>query len=342
MGEPTGSIQSLKTQISRWENGKVTPDAFHRKLLRSVLGVSDEALGFTSATTTMDARPPALAQALTNASLAAVGSVDQLRQKLAVLRRTDGQQGATQLLDYGRGLLREVTQQRRYLARASERRALAAETAGLASLVGWQSLDLGDVDSAWTAYEEAKAAAREAEDSALLAHTSAEQSFTLLDLGRGRDAADMVADARTRPGLPPRLVAWLYAAEAECLAAAGDASAARAALNAAELALPASDDDAALTPYLRLDAVNLARWRGHSLSRLQDPGAVGELLAGLGDVRGRFGRAEAGVLVDLAAAEVHRRHTEEARQYLRAARAAANRAGSVRQHRRLEAITAAA
>src|SRR4051794_7600340 len=45
-GTPVASLESLKTQISRWENGKVQPDALYRSLLRGLTGLSDEALEF--------------------------------------------------------------------------------------------------------------------------------------------------------------------------------------------------------------------------------------------------------------------------------------------------------
>ena len=36
---------SLKTQVSRWENGHCTPDEFYRQLFRAVFGQSDVELG---------------------------------------------------------------------------------------------------------------------------------------------------------------------------------------------------------------------------------------------------------------------------------------------------------
>jgi transcriptional regulator with XRE-family HTH domain len=343
LGTPVGSTESLKTQISRWENGKVAPGDFHRQLLREVLNVSDEGLGFAPAgVSTALTSPPSLTQALGRAALFEAGSTAHLHHQVEAIRKADGQSGAADVLEYARKLLDDTTQQRRYLVQTGAQRELAAVTADLASLVGWQSLDVGDLDRAWTAFEEAKSAAREAEDNALLAHATGEQSFALLDLGRGRDGADMVAEARQLRGLPPRLTAWLHAAEAENRAAAGDGEAARRSLAAAESLLPSSDDDAALTPYLRLDAANLTRWRGHCLGRRHDPSAVDELLEGLASVRGRYSRAEASVLVDLAAAELHRDDRDQAQHYLRQATSLANRMGSVRQRRRLEALRQAA
>ena len=47
-GVPIASPDSLKTQLSRWENGHRMPDAVHRQILRAVFGMTDDQLGFTS------------------------------------------------------------------------------------------------------------------------------------------------------------------------------------------------------------------------------------------------------------------------------------------------------
>lgn len=44
------SAPSLKTALSRWENGHVTPDRHYRQLLRDIYGLSDADLGFASLT----------------------------------------------------------------------------------------------------------------------------------------------------------------------------------------------------------------------------------------------------------------------------------------------------
>jgi hypothetical protein len=71
---------------------------------------------------------------------------------------------------------------------------------------------------AWQHFEVAKAAAREAEDAAVLAWAGGEQAYVLLDLGRHRDAQHLVRHQRDRfeRKVPPVLGSWLAAAEAEC------------------------------------------------------------------------------------------------------------------------------
>jgi tetratricopeptide (TPR) repeat protein len=50
-GRATGlvvmSTSSLRTALSRWENGHITPDRDHRQLLRDIYGLTDAELGFT-------------------------------------------------------------------------------------------------------------------------------------------------------------------------------------------------------------------------------------------------------------------------------------------------------
>lgn len=213
--------------------------------------------------------------------------------------------------------------------------------ADLASLVGWQSLDAGDVKTAWVSFEQAKAAAREAGDSALLAHAMGEQSFALIDAGRHSDAVALIEIASREPMLPPRLVSWLAAAGAEALAGSGEDTRARQSLRVSEMRLPSVGDER-VTPYLRLDDANLARWRGHTLAQLRDPAAGPELRASLASVQGRFGRAEAGVLVDLADVAFRDGELDTGRLHITEARRVSVRTGSVRQQRRIAALQRAA
>jgi tetratricopeptide (TPR) repeat protein len=48
-GMPVMSTASLKTALSRWENGHFLPDQHHRRLLRDIFGLTDVELGFVPA-----------------------------------------------------------------------------------------------------------------------------------------------------------------------------------------------------------------------------------------------------------------------------------------------------
>lgn len=67
--------------------------------------------------------------------------------------------------------------------------------------------------------------------------------------------------------VPCLLQTWLWAAEAEALASAGEERSARSALEEADRLLPADAVDPEL-PFVILDATHLGRWRGYCLARL--------------------------------------------------------------------------
>ncbi len=121
------------------------------------------------------------------------------------------------------------------------------------------------------------------------------------------------------------LRSWLWAPEVEALAASGADRPAQAALDEASHALPAQDTDESL-PFLFLNDVHLARWRGHCLARLGKAEAVQELTDAVGRLDPAFTRATAGHRCDLALAYSLRGQHEEARAEARAAEALAARA----------------
>jgi transcriptional regulator with XRE-family HTH domain len=58
LGVPTR--ESLKTEVSRWENGHKTPDETYRQMFREIYGLTDDELGFTdrpAAAYLIDTRP---------------------------------------------------------------------------------------------------------------------------------------------------------------------------------------------------------------------------------------------------------------------------------------------
>ena len=336
-GRVLPDAQQLKSTISRWENGRACPDWQYQALLERVLGlpaVRSEPNEIPSPTSSLDIT-------LQQARFGLDEALDTLRVQVELVRRLDGSLGARAALRQARSLLTDASERLTFSVSSADRRRVGLLVADLASLVGWQSLDAGDSHGAWRSFEQAKAAAREAGDAALLAHAMGEQSFALLDVGRAGEAATLVTQARNSFGLPPRLRAWLFAAEAEAFASAGDGIAARRCLHSAERTLPAPGDES-LTPYLRLDDVNLARWRGHVLTQLRDDAAAPELLGSMSSVRGKFGRAEAGLLVDLATIALRRGDREAGARHIREAERVSTLTGSHRQLRRLAALRTAA
>lgn len=187
-----------------------------------------------------------------------------------------------------------------------------------------------------------KSAARDAGDLLYLSHAMGEQAYVLLDAGRAALAVELVREAReaSGPRLSPRLSAWLYAAEAEMCAHAGEADDCQRALDLAASALPVGDEarDPDM-PSIFLNDSHLTRWRGNALALIGQDSAVLDLRAALESMDPTFLRAQAGVRCDLAQAHTFRGEYDEAARQIKEARRLANRTGSVRHRRRIDQLS---
>ncbi len=121
-------------------------------------------------------------------------------------------------------------------------------------MAGWQTVNTGALNDAWNHYENAKTAAREADDPAVTAHVSAEQAYVLMNLGQPAQATEVLqyVQAVYRDRIPARLRSWLSAAETEAAAILDDEATCRAALDQAAALLPDGHSDADM-PYLSFD-----------------------------------------------------------------------------------------
>jgi hypothetical protein len=167
-------------------------------------------------------------------------------------------------------------------------------------------------------------------------HTSAEQAFVLLDVGETASAVELlgVAERRAQRVAGRLLRSWLAAAHGEALAADGQRSASLKAFDRAAGLLP-TDVSAVDGPYVVLDPVHLARWRGHALARIGEPDAVDVLSTALSRLDPTFTRAETALRVDLATAFFAMDERAEGRAHAQRARTLAVEIGSVRQQRRI-------
>lgn len=341
------SSASLKVYVSEWENGRRAVSAEYAAILRGVLGATDEEL-FGGAR--QPAGPTAggyddLLERIATARTVSASMVATLTSQTELLRTMDRQLGSASLVDQVHAHLGTMQETLAFAVMPDARRPVARALAEAASMAAWQALDVGAADRAWRHYELAKSAAREAESTLYYCHSMGEQAFVLADAGQNELAVELVQEAIRLGGgmVSPRLRAWLYAAEAELCANAGQVDNARRALDRAAENLPNGKDvrDPEL-PSVFLNGNHLARWRGHTLALLGDDGAVSELYAAIAAIDSTFIRAQAGLRCDLAQAHLIRGELGEATEQLREARLLANRTGSVRFRRRIERLTAMA
>ena len=331
---PSGA--SLKRMFAYWEAGEraVTVPAY-RLAFVDIYGAPPEVLGFAPPDASgriAEIRCSPFELVSVDADLVAL--FESQTQYLRLLDRRLGSAAQAVLAESHVAQIDSVL----HRCVGAQRNSLAAALAEAAALAGWQALDRADLQAAWDFHETAKSAAQESGSRSVLAHVIAQQGFVLLDANK----PDLAVGAITQAGahasaLPPMMRAWLAAAEAEALAAAGRADPARRRIDQAQHLL--SDEGSDELPYLMLTQEHLARWRGHCLARLGDPEAVVSLpraRAGEGDSV----RAATSLHADMALALLHAGSVREAGEEAKLALEMAERYGSARQRNRLLAILA--
>ncbi len=332
---PVAAKSALLVMISRWENGhdQVT-EPMYRMLFREYYGRTNEELGFPPEA--VDGASEELRERLLTARSIDAATIELFRRQVDNFRHIDRRLGAIALLDQLNRQIQQIGDLLLYGTVRRHREALAAILAEAATLAGWEALDRTSLALAWRHHETAKTAAREASSPSLLAYATAQQAFLLIDLGNPAGAVELLDYARSM--YPTRiddlLRCWLAAAHGEGLAEAGQRDAALRAFEEANSALPTEANDPDL-PYLMLNAVHLARWRGNALASLGDKGAIADLERVLASKTPTSLRATTGALVSLAFAHSRIGDREAALSYSGQARQLASRIGSERQKKRL-------
>jgi tetratricopeptide (TPR) repeat protein len=338
-GVPVAAPLSLKTQLSRWENQHALPEEHYRDLLGELYERSEVELGLVDPVEAPSVAGSDIEEL--RAELAAAATLDEpavelIRTQLRVTRQLDDRLGAAAVTG---SAFAQLSYLERALAHGTDsylRRQLGRLMVDAATLAGRLALDGAEHGTAWHHFETAKAGAREAESSALLAYAMVEQAEVLTDIGEAATAAGLIdqaiTTAATEPSAPLR--AWFEASRGEALAAAGAAGPAHSAYRSAEreLSLGAVRGDLSFVelPFLRFDLPALHRRRGHARRLLhEDESAIEDLRQALDD-GGGSSRDVAGIHIDL----VHAHHSigqlTEAAEHARAARAIATRIGSAR------------
>ncbi|OUC97401.1 helix-turn-helix domain-containing protein [Streptosporangium minutum] len=259
------------------------------------------------------------------------------------LRLLDRRRGAAAIADKMRAQIAQIERAHRHAIRPGIRAQLAYVLSETAALAGWQAIDTCALSDAWDHHENAISAAREAEDSALLAYACGQQAYVLADLGRPAEATELLQHVRATYDrrVPGHLRTWLAAAEAETAAILGDETTCRTALDQAATLLPEGDADPHL-PYVSLNTHHLARWRGNCLVRFGDPDTIEDLQSALTGMDGTYNRAEAGLRCDLAHAFLAMGELDAAQPHLYRAGQLATMTGSRRHGRRVKELTRAA
>jgi tetratricopeptide (TPR) repeat protein len=334
---PVMSTTSLKTKISRWENGHEQVSEPYRRLFRDIYGRTNEELGFPAELE--DEEAGELLTRLAVARSVDAGTVQIFRQQIENARHVDRRFGGITVLDQLRCTIKQMEDLLGYSTSRGQRELLAGVLTEASALAGWEALDRNAIRQAWDHHERAKAAALEASSPLLFAHAIAQQAFILLDLGEVNAAVEQLEDARRHAErtAPALLRSWLAAAHGEGLAAAGRRDDALRAFDSAGALLPADPEDPAL-PFLFLGGAHLDRWRGHALARLGERDAIERLTDALPRLPASFVRARAGMLVDLALAHAKAGNRDAALDYARQAKRLAAQIKSDRQLRRLAAL----
>lgn len=258
------------------------------------------------------------------------------------LRLLDRRLGSAAIADKMRAQMAQIERAHRHAVRPGIRAQLARILAETASLAGWQAINTGALNDAWNHYENAKAAAREADEPAILAYVATEQAYVLMDLGQPAQATELLQYIHTthRDRIPARLRTWLAAAEAEAAAILGDEATCRHALAQAAALLPDGPGDPDM-PYLSIDAHHLARWRGNCLVRFGDPGTVEDLRSALAGMDGTYNRAESALRCDLGHALLALGEPQAAQGHIQRAQQLATMTGSSRQRKRIDELARA-
>lgn len=336
----TLSLRHLQRLVSGKPVGAVRPAT--ARLLERLLGEPIASLLAPPKTVADDGENPGseLRLLLDAARRVDRSTVTLLHQQLDAIRRLDRQLGAIVVRDELNTKIRQVQRLTAHSLAPGTRAPLAGLLSEMHTLAGWQTLDLGDVPGSWQHYEHSRSAAAQSDSVPHESHAAAEQAFVLIDAGATPDAVELLDDARCRADASsPRLLrAWLAAAHGEALAAHGDQTASLHAFDRAAELLPSDPTDE--RPYVALDHVHLARWRGHALSRFGHSDAIALLTSALDRLDATFVRAETALRVDLATALVASDNRDEARTHADSAQALARELGSKRQQRRLRTLAA--
>jgi transcriptional regulator with XRE-family HTH domain len=321
---PVAAAPSLKTLLSRWENGHAHPEPQYRVLLAELYGWSAGELGIDE--DVGDTEPGTGSERLRAAvAAAAVPRDDPWEAQLDSVARLDAEFGVAGAGALTAALVEQIESRHVHALTAASREVAARLLAGAAQLACTQALDRGEPDVAWRFGNRARAAAVESGRPLAEATALGGMAAALVDAGDAGAAVTLLEHAAVS-GLP--------SAEARLAAALGLARAAsgKGAEAGAAFAVAFSAIDA-IRPAVEFELADMHRRHGHALVTLHDAGATTPLRRALASGP-RTARHRADLHADLALALAHE-HPAEAAEHARSARAIALRIGSIRIPNRL-------
>ena len=198
-GVPVASAASLKTLLSRWENGHATPEAPYRALLEELY--AESGVDLTPPAPVPDTAGPV---ARLRARLATAAAVDAevvalWRAQLATAQHLDDRLGGAGAADAVRVLVGQLESVLPHLPDPDRHRPVAALLARACLLAGTQALDAGDPETAVARFTRAAETARDAGAADLAAAAAAGHADALVDVGAPNEALTVLEHARPRP-----------------------------------------------------------------------------------------------------------------------------------------------
>jgi transcriptional regulator with XRE-family HTH domain len=322
-----GTAASLKTQLSRWENGHALPDPASRQLLAELYGRPAAELG-------LEPRPAGgsprdrLRGELAAAAAAGDAAVGQWRVQVAAALRLDDELGAAGAGDVAAALVGQLSRTLLHTTGAARRAVVALPLAAAAALAARHALDRDDPAAAWGHLDTAATAAAVAGSTAALAAAAAGRADLLRELGDPGAAHGVLVEARAGLGAAGGPgAARLAGAQAVTWAELGRAADARRALDDARSALAAADVHHT-SDLLPIEVADVAHWRGRALARLGDGGAADALADALA-TGPRSVRRRAELHAELAAVHRSAGRGAAAAEHAERARRLAERIGAV-------------
>lgn len=337
-GRQVASPASLRTQLSRWENGRVAADADSLALLAELYGRQDlRARGEGDPESPSASAADRLRVAVARADAVDDATLDLLRAQLALSAELDATLGAAGAGTAVAAQIDQLDATSVHTTDPARRRVVAGLLAQAALLGGWQALDQDDPEVAFTRHRRALDAARLADVPALAGQALAGCASALLSVDLPGAAEALLAEA------PPSGAgaAWVRIARAEIRMSRGERADAARLYDDAAMFTGAEEADDSRVPWRpgvvpAEIAPPVARRREAALAPYDDA-ALQRLRAGV-DEPGLPARERARLRTQLVLALVARGVRAEAEEQAGQARELAGAIGSHREQRLLDEV----